>query len=332
MRIAIFDTEDYEIDFLKKSLKGLDVGFYKESLDEASIQKAEDYDIVSVFIASTLNAKVLARLPKLKFITARSTGFDHIDCAFCDQKKILVSNVPYYGDNTVAEHTFALLLALSKKIVDGYDQTRRGMFDFHGLMGFDLADKTIGIIGMGRIGQHVAKIATGFGMKILAYDVKKDDKLAEDLNFRYMKLDDLLSSSDVITLHAPYNEHTHHMLNMDNIKKIKKGSVLINTARGGLVETEALVWALDSGRLSGAGLDVLEQEENIKEETELLKKNYTASALRTVIENHILVERKNVIVTPHIAFNTKEGVTRILETTSDNIKAYIKGKPINLVK
>ncbi len=332
MRIAIFDTEKYEIDSLSRKLKGLDVGFYKEKLSIDILEKVGNYEIVSVFIQSKLNAESLKHLPNLKFITTRSTGFDHIDLDYCKKNNIKVSNVPFYGGNSVAEHTFALILALSRKIIESHNRTEKLDFDFHGLMGFKLQGKTIGIVGMGHIGQYVARIANGFEMKIIAYDLNHDQELAKKYNFRYANsLEGLLQKSDIVTLHVPYNKHTHHLINKDNITQIKKGALFINTARGGLVETEALVNALNSGIISGAGLDVLEQEDNVKEEAELLKGNFNTSDLRTVIENHMLVARDNVIITPHNAFNTKDAIHKILDVTSENILAFINSKPVNLV-
>lgn len=333
MRIAVFETEKYEIDPLTERLKNLNVGFYKEKLTHEILDKVQDYDIISVFFQSKLNEELLKYLPKLKFIATRSTGFDHIDLDYCEKNNIKVSNVPFYGGNSVAEHTFALILALSRKIIESHNKTEKMDFDFHGLMGFKLQGKTIGIVGMGHIGQYVARIANGFEMNIIVYDLHQDSELAKKLNFKYVaSLDELLASSKVITLHVPYNEHTHHLINKSNILKIKKGALFINTARGGLVETEALVEALNTGIISGAGLDVLEQEENVKEEVELLKGDFNTSDLKTVIENHILVARKDVIITPHNAFNTKDAIQKILDVTADNILAFMKNKPINLVK
>ncbi len=192
--------------------------------------------------------------------------------------------------------------------------------------------KTIGIIGLGHIGQHVARIANGFEMKVLAYDGLADKKLAKKLQIEYANLEDLLKNADIISLHLPDNEQTHHIINAQNIHLIKRGAYLINTARGGLVETDALVRALEAGILAGAGLDVLEEERAIKEEAHLMT---TAEAqkvdFKTLLENHILMERENVIITPHNAFNSKEALQRIMETTVENIQAFVKGKPINYV-
>ncbi len=327
MKIGFFEIEDWEKTILEKKLKSHKLFFSKEPLSDP-----EDYEIISPFIYSIIDKKVLSKASKLKYIATRSTGFDHIDLKEAKKRGVLVSNVPYYGDNTVAEHTFALLLALSRKLYPSIERTKKGDFSLEGLRGFDLEGKTIGIIGLGHIGICVARIAKGFGMNIIAFDVKKDNRLAKELGLKHVSFNDLLKKSDVITLHAPYNKKTHHLINKDNIKLIKKGAYLINTARGGLVETEALAQALDQKIIAGAGLDVLEEECFIKEERELLSKEFPKTCdLKTVLRNHILINQDNVVMTPHSAFNSKEALGRILETTVENIDSFINKKPINLV-
>ena len=266
-------------------------------------------------------------------IATRSTGFDHLDLEVCKQRSITISNVPFYGENTVAEHTFALILDLSRKIHQSVARVKKGDFSLDGLRGFDLAQKTLGVVGMGHIGQHVARIAKGFEMNVLGFDVHQDKKLAKKLGFRYVLLEDLLKNSDIISLHAPYNEHTHHLLNADNMPLIKKGAYLVNTARGGLIETAALVEALHNGTLAGAGLDVMEGENIVKEEISLLSKLFSRKHnLDIVTQDHMLMKMDNVIVTPHNAFNSKEALERILQTSVFNIQSFIKRKPINIVK
>lgn len=332
MKIAFFETEIWEQDYIKDNLKGVEVIFVDEKLSMENINSAEGSNIISVFIDSTLNKDLLSHLASLKLIATRSTGFDHIDFDYCNKNKIIVCNVPHYGENTVAEHTFGLILNLSRKIYQSIKSVREKGFVPDGLKGFDLKGKTLGIIGMGRIGRHVARIANGFEMNVLAYEVNQDKKLAKKLGFKYVSLEDLLKSSDIISLHVPYNKDTHHLINSDNINLIKNGAYLINTARGGIIETQALVFALEEGILAGAGLDVLEEECYIKEERELLTKGFSEKCdVKTLLQNHILMEKENVIVTPHNAFNSKEALERILETTVLNIKSFIENKPINIV-
>jgi D-lactate dehydrogenase len=333
MKIAFFETADWEKDYLTQKLLGEDMSFFSDPLSVENINNAAGCQIISPFIYSKISSDILQKLPDLKGVATRSTGFDHIDVSAAKDRKIVVSNVPFYGENTVAEHTFALILALSRKLMESAERAKRGDFSLDNLCGFDLKGKTIGIIGLGHIGLQVATIANGFSMKVVAYDVKNDKKLAKKYKFDYVSLQDLFSKSDIISLHAPYNKFTHHLINSDNINLIKKGAYLINTSRGGLVETGALLKALSDGTLSAAGLDVLEEECFIKEEAQLLSKEFPKTCdLKTALNNHILLQRKNVIITPHNAFNSKEALTRILDTTIENICALIKGKPINVVK
>jgi len=330
-KIAFFEVKPWEKNYLKKKLKGHSLRFFEEPIDKENIKKIKDSEIISVFIYSKINKDILKKLPKLKLITTRSTGFDHINLKECKKKGIFVCNVPYYGENTVAEHTFGLILALSRHIHKSYVRTLRNDFSIEGLTGFDLKGKTIGIIGAGHIGLHVARIARAFGMHVRAFDIHKDDFLAEVINFKYIDLDKLLKKADIVTLHVPYNKFTHHLIDKKNIKKMKKGAILINTARGGVVDTDALLEALKSKKLAGAGLDVVEGEELIKEEHELLHKSKNPEKWRTIVRNHKLFELDNVVFTPHNAFNSKEALIRILDTTIENMKAYFAKNVVNVV-
>jgi len=241
--------------------------------------------------------------------------------------------VPGYGDNTVAEFTFGLILNLTRKLYQSIDQIKEtGSFSLTGLRGVDIKGKTIGIVGTGRIGREVVRIAKGFGMDILAYDPRPDAAFAQETRFSYVTLDELFSRSDIVSLHCPYNNDTHHLINKTNIGKIKKGAYLVNTARGPIVETEALVEALQKGILAGAGLDVLEEEGETKDELTILALGHPQQEeLKTMLENHILMRMPNVLVSPHNAFNSKEALERILTMTLSNIKSYLSGKPENVV-
>ena len=331
MRIAFFEICNWEKRFLKKRLNGHVLKFYEEQLDDKNIKEVKNFDIISVFIYSKINKNILSKLSRLRLITTRSTGFDHIDLRECKKKGITVCNVPFYGENTVAEHTFALILSLSRNIHKSYIRTLRNDFSIEGLKGFDLKGKTLGVIGAGHIGLHVIRIAKGFGMEVLAYDIHQDKFLAEVLGFKYTSLERLLKKSDIITLHVPYNKYTHHLINKENIKLIKKGAILINTARGGIVDTEALIEALDKGILSGVGIDVLEGEELIKEEKQLLYEKDKLTLLSELVKGHILLSKENVVFTPHIAFYSQEALERILKTTIQNIIGFLNGKPQNVV-
>ena len=250
-----------------------------------------------------------------------------------EEEESKVSNIPSYGENTVAEHTFALILSLSRNVHKSYLRSQRDDFSIDGLCGFDLREKTIGVVGVGQIGKHVVKIAKGFGMNVIALDNNQDNILAEVLNFTYVSnLDELLERSDIISLHLPYSESTHHIINKESFSQMKPGAILINTARGGLVDIDALYEALQSGKLAGAGLDVLEGEEIIDEEKELLFSSKNVDKLRSLFKSKAIFKMDNVVFTPHNAFNSKEAIERILNTTTQNIESFVRGKPINLVK
>ncbi len=330
--IIFFEVNSKEKKYLKKKFdKNFEVNFQEEKLTETNSNLISDSEIISPFIYSELTQKVLNKAKKLKLIATRSTGFNHIDIKTAKAKKISVANVPYYGENTVAEHTFAMILALSRNIHRAYVRTTRNDFTLNGLQGFDLKGKTLGVIGAGSIGVHVIKIAKGFGMKVICYDTKPNHILTELLDFKYVDLDEILKSSDIITLHCPYNEHTHHLINMENIEKVKKGALFINTSRNGIIEPKALYFAIEKGIFGGAGLDVFEGEELIKEENQMLTKNVSIDHLEAILKRNILLRYENVIITPHMAFDSAEAVERILDTTVENIKAFHEGRSYHKV-
>ncbi len=332
MKIVFFDVKPWEEEYLKRKLSKHSLKFFEESLDNSNISKIKDCQAISVFIYSKIDSKILNKLPKLKIITTRSTGFDHVDIKECKKRKIIVCNVPFYGENTVAEHTFGLILALSRHIHKLYVRTLKDDFSIDGMTGFDLKGKTIGVVGAGHIGVHVIRIAKGFEMGVLVYDVNKDSKLSKKFGFKYVGLNELLKKSDIVSLHVPYNKHTRHLINKKNIKLMKKGAILINTSRGGLIDTNVLLFALENKILGGAGLDVIEGEDLIKEEKQLLHETGNVAKWRTIVRNHKIFRMENVVFTPHNAFNSREALIRILDTTIDNIKSFSGKKPLNIVK
>lgn len=335
-KIAFFKVEEWEKEYLGNTGAALGAApvFIDSVLDASNIPTETDFDIISVFVDSQITKAVLDQFPNLKMIATRSTGFDHIDLDECRARGIVVSTVPSYGEVTVAEYAFALLLTLSRKIYEGYDRIREtGTFSPQGLKGFDLYGKTLGVVGTGKIGKHVIQIANGFGMKVVAFDLYPDQAVADKLGFVYKTLDEVLSESDVVTIHVPYTEDNKHFIAEPQLRQMKKGAYLINTARGPLVKTEDLLKVLKDGHLGGAGLDVLEEEGIIKDEMNFLT---TASHpgdvdLRAVIANHILIDLPNVVITPHNAFNTQEALQRILDTTVENINSFSQGQPENVV-
>lgn len=335
MNIVYFETPRQEEEILKNLLPSKNIIYTEENLHLDNCDLAKNAKVISIFINSRITKEVLDRLPSLKYISTRSTGFDHIDITEASLRGIKVSNVPAYGSETVAEFTFALLLSLSRKIFNATHQIKEaGDFSIATLRGFDLSKKTIGIIGTGRIGKNVAKIARGFDMDVIAYDLHKNEDYSKEIGFSYVELPELIKKSDVITIHVPYNKETHHLINKDLIKNMKTGVYIINTARGELIDTDALIWGLNEKIIAGAGLDVLEGEREIKEEMEIMSSHGKTLAIndyKTLLQDHILMGMPEVIVTPHIAFYTKEAEESILKTTVKNIEGYLKNEPYNLV-
>jgi D-lactate dehydrogenase len=332
-QLVYFGSQAGEEALLKEAVPEVEVKLVAEPLTPDTAGAAAEAELVSVFaVGSEVSAAALDKMPKVRFIATRSAGFDHIDLKACQERGIVVSSVPRYGETTVAEHTFALMLALSRRIFQSYQRTERMNFDRSGLQGFDLAGKTLGIVGTGNIGRRVAEIGRGFRLKVVAYDVAPDGKWAEKLGVTYVSsLADLLRTSDIISLHVPALPETHHLLNGKTMPLIKPGAILINTARGSLIDTNALLLALQRGQLWGVGLDVLEEENDAYDRVAFLGSEPDQEQVLTLLRNHLLVTQQNVIITPHNAFNSAEAVREIFLTTIDNIKGWLVGKPINAV-
>lgn len=333
MRLAVFEAEQWEREACLNLQPEFSVVCTHEALNKQTVGAYTDTEIVSPFINSKLDAATLAQLPKLRLVATRSTGFDHIDLAYCRDHAITVCNVPDYGDVTVAEHVFALLLAISRRLVDAAERTRRGNFSQSGLRGFDLNGKTIGVIGTGRIGRRVIAIANGFGMTVLAFDVHPDSDLALRLGFRYGELDEVLAAADVLTLHVPATQQTVRLLSDREFTLMKRGAVLINTARGNIVDIPSLVRALADGQVGAAGLDVLPEEPAIREEAQIfrIRNDAVDYDFKALVANHVLMRFPSVIVTPHNGYNTEDAVGRIIDTTIGNIEAFVRGTPRNVV-
>ena len=322
MTVSFFDTTEVEQALFVSLLpRGHTLLFHTGSLTKAHARAIKDTDILYVRSFSHVTTDILRLLPGVKFIATRSTGFDHIDIGFCKHQGIIVSNVPSYASNAVAEHTFGLLLALAHNIVVCADYTRNGSFAV-GQEGFEISGKTMGIVGLGNIGARVAQIAKGFGMHVIVTTKHPSSERAKEHGVIFVDLTTLLVKSDVVSFHVPLNQKTYHVLNMGNISIIKKGGILLNTSRGEVVEARAIFWALTKGLLAGAGLDVLEDEQS-------LKKRNDQSPLAIV--NRRLMADERVLVTPHNAYHTKEAIDTILRLSAENIKAFIKNKPINRV-
>lgn len=335
IKIIYFDVEQDEYEFLEKanSLK------YNYVLTDKTLNKLDklpeeycDADIISVFTTSRIDKDVLKQFKKLKLIALRSVGFNHIDLNYCKINKIAVVNTPNYGNKSVAEFAFGLMLNVCRKISLAYDMYKNMDVSALNFIGSELGGKTIGIIGLGAIGSEFAKLAHGFEMKILGYDLKENDILKEKYNVTYVDFDTLLCQSDFVSLHAPLTNSNKHIFNKKAFEKMKSSAIIINTARGELIETQALYNALTQNEIAGAGLDVLENEETISDPNYLEDiSRLNNEALQQTVLNKRLQQLNNVIITPHIAYNTNEAIHRILKTTMDNIDNFIAGNLKNSV-
>jgi len=332
MKVAGFEVEGWERKPFEKLKDKHEVILTEAAVTENLESRFRKAEIISTFIYSELNEKTLAQFENLKFISTRSTGVNHIDADYCREHGISVSNAPAYGQNTVAEHAFALIHAVSRHIPEAVKRTRSGNFSQEGLQGFDLKEKVLGVIGTGDIGKNVIRIANGYQMEVLAFDVKQDEDAAKRLGFQYTDMDDLLAKADIVTLHVPGMEKTRNMIGEEQFSRMKKGAVLINTARGFLVNVEDMLKALGEGKLAAVGLDVLPEEPAIREESELLRSGLSQKEdLDTLLADKVLADQPNVIITPHIGFNTREAVERLLNSSVENISAFAEGNPKNLM-
>lgn len=334
MKILFDHTEPEDKTFLRARLREHELVFLDAPITGAGdVAQYADAEVLSVFVQSRVTPEIIDALPRLKLVACRSMGFDHVHGPRVTERGITVVHVPAYGVRTVAEFAFALILALSRKAYAAYDRLREdGTTDVKHFEGFDLAGKTIGIIGTGNIGKNTARIARGFAMRVLLSDVHPDESFAQEVEGTYVSNEQLVSQSDVVSIHVPYTRATHHLVNETLFKKFKKGSYLINTARGGIVDTAALVSALKDGTLAGAGLDVVEGERELMDELALLgDDHHDVNEFKALILAHALVDMPQVILTPHIAFNTKEAKKEIAEITAENIIAFAQGAPLRVV-
>ena len=332
--IVFFDVDEITYNYIKeRKICDSDACFFEQNvnaLSEPDYQKIKEADIISIFIHSNFNKEILAKFPKLKLLTTRSTGINHIDTNYCKEHGIIVENVPRYGEATVAEFALGMCLNLTRKVNIAYNDLKNGICDIDRYMGKDLYQSTLGVIGTGAIGRHAIKIASGLGMKILAYDLYPNKELTD---IQYVSLDEIYAKSDFITLHCPLTKDNYHMLDNSAFNKMKKGVIIINTARGELIDNEALYRALKDGKVAAAGLDALEEEGAILDDDIYLAKpsKIPQNDLVTSFINMKLLQLPNVIITPHIAFNSIDAIHRILEATIDNIAAFKKGELKNVI-
>jgi D-lactate dehydrogenase len=334
-KLAIFGASADDKTYFTNAFSGgdVEVAFYETPIDLIKVDKATE--ALSVFVNTPVSAEVISGLPDLKLIACRSTGFNNIDTEAAKAHNVTVANVPSYGGSTVAEYAFILLMMLTRRMRDVLQATNTSEAERLVERGSDLAGKTIGIIGTGSIGLGVARIAKGFGMNILGYDVYPRPEEATKIGFSYAKdVDELLAGSDVISLHMPYLPENHHFMNTERFGKLRKGAILINTARGELVDTQAMVQALQGKQLGGAGLDVLEREDLLEVNNFIAfaaASGHTQEELQQAVAVAALQRMSNVIVTNHNAFNSREALERINQTTAENIKNFFAGQPVHSV-
>jgi len=341
MKIVFVETEDDEQPFFAESLAGHEVEFV-DALDEVP----KDAEIISVFINSRVGSGFLRRHPKLRLVATRSSAIDHLDVAAAARRGVVLAHVPDYGAATVAEHTFALILGVTRRLRHCLEMKNRGRGKTERLRGVELRGKRLGVVGTGRVGRMVIMIGRAFGMECVAYDHHRDEALARELGFTYVTLDKLLRTADVITLHVPLTARTRQMLNAARIARCKPGFILINTARGALVDIDALLEGLNSGQVGGVGLDVLEDEAAFRADTsriigaQIVQKIHAMSTpggdperrqerlreLQGIMRNRQLLAHENVFFTPHVGFNSVEAIERINLGTVQNIRDFIDGK------
>ncbi len=324
MKIAFYDTKPYdEHSFTEVNKKyGFDIRYYKGHLNMNNVVLTQGVDAVCIFVNDTADAEVIQALADngVKLIALRCAGYNNVDLAAA-AGKLKVVRVPAYSPYAVAEFTVALMLSLNRKIPRATMRTRDGNFSLHGLMGFDMHGKTAGIIGTGKIAKILIRILRGFGMNILAYDLYPDLDFAREHQVTYGSLDDLYHGSDIISLHCPLTEQTKYIINDHAISQMKDGVMLINTGRGQLIHTNALIEGLKSKKIGYAGLDVYEEESAYFYEDKSDK----------IIDDDTLARLlsfNNVIVTSHQAFFTKEALSNIAGTTLQNVKDFEEGKPL----
>ncbi|ETZ29673.1 hypothetical protein HMPREF2085_00491 [Fusobacterium nucleatum 13_3C] len=323
-RIIFFDIKDYDREFFEKYGKNYnyEMSFFKSRLSLENVHLTKGYDVVCAFTNDDIGKETIDAMAEngVRLLAMRCAGFNNVSLKDI-HNRFKVVRVPAYSPHAIAEYTVGLILAVNRKINKAYVRTREGNFSINGLMGVDLYGKTAGIIGTGKIGQILIKILKGFDMKVIAYDLFPNQKVAEDLGFEYVSLDELYANSDIISLNCPLTKDTQYMINRRSMLKMKDGVILVNTGRGQLIDSADLVEALKDKKVGAVALDVYEEEEDY----------FFEDKSTQVIEDDILgrlLSFYNVLITSHQAYFTKEAVEAITVTTLNNIKDFIEGKPL----
>lgn len=323
-RIIFFDIKDYDREFFEKYGKNYnyEMSFFKSRLSLENVHLTKGYDVVCAFTNDDIGKETIDAMAEngVRLLAMRCAGFNNVSLKDI-HNRFKVVRVPAYSPHAIAEYTVGLILAVNRKINKAYVRTREGNFSINGLMGVDLYGKTAGIIGTGKIGQILIKILKGFDMKVIAYDLFPNQKVAEELGFEYVSLDELYANSDIISLNCPLTKDTQYMINRRSMLKMKDGVILVNTGRGQLIDSADLVEALKDKKVGAVALDVYEEEENY----------FFEDKSNQVIEDDILgrlLSFYNVLITSHQAYFTKEAVEAITVTTLNNIKDFVEGKPL----
>lgn len=331
-KIYFYDVNNSDEERFKKALDGNECIFYQEPLSAANFHT--DAEIISIFVSSKLPAPLIDKMPLLKLIACRSAGFNNVDTAKAKERNIPVVTVPTYGEHTVAEYSFALLLSLTRMVPETIKSVKESVcIEPHLIRGIDLNKKILGVIGTGKIGKRVIEIAKGFGMTVVAHDPYEDKEASVTLGFQYVSLETLCKEADIITLHSPLTKENHHLLSNELFEVMKKGVYIVNTARGELIDTKALIVALDTNKVAACALDVVEGEELLNERCKItdVAHREPQQLLEESFFINSLLSHPRVILTPHIAYNTLEAVERINTTTTENILSYLQGTTINEV-
>lgn len=324
INVAVFDTKGYDQHYLSQGVgaEAIQWRFHPFRLSDETAPIAEGAGAVCAFVNDPLSASCLQKLADLgiRFIALRCAGFNNIDLDAARELGIRVVRVPAYSPHAVAEHTVALLLTLNRKIHRAYNRVRESNFSLGGLIGFDIHGKTVGIVGTGKIGRLVAEIFRGFGARVVASDPYPDSQWASRQTVRYVELDELIRRSDIVSLHLPLAPETHHLIGRDVLSRMKSGAYLVNTSRGKLIDTIALIEALKSGHVGGVALDVYEEEEGLffEDLSDQILQDDELSRLLTF---------PNVLVTSHQAFLTHEALQQIAAVTTENLRRYALGQP-----
>ncbi|XZG70170.1 2-hydroxyacid dehydrogenase [Chitinibacteraceae bacterium HSL-7] len=329
MRIAVFDSKRYDQDVLNAANHaGYELAFFEDRLNRSTVPLAAGFDVVCPFVNDRVDAETLDQLKLLgvRHVALRCAGFNGVDIAHAHALGITVTRVPAYSPEAVAEHVFALLLTLTRKTHRAYNRVRDGNFSLDGLVGFNLSGRSFGVVGAGKIGRAAMAIARGFGMRVLAYDRSPDSSVAAELGCTFVPLEQLFREADIISLHAPLFPETRHMINTATLSSMRRGTVLINTSRGGLIDSAALLEALKTGQIGGVGLDVYEHEEGVFFE------DLSGSALQDDVLAR-LTTFPNVVITSHQGFLTDEALTNIADTVMRNVAEVAAGhSPANSVQ